>query len=245
MPQVFGRTSMSLAAAVLLTCTQVVADTDDWDEEQSLPWELAEQKADPWEGFNRKIFVFNDTLDRWALRPLASGYRKITPDPVQDGIHNVFQNVGEVRNLANNLVQGKFHDAGVDTARFLFNSTFGVLGVFDVATKMGLQRNNEDFGQTLGRWGVASGPYVVLPLLGPSTVRDAFGRVPDSFASPYLYVNDVPARNTAFGLEIIDTRAKLIPLERYVTGDRYRFIRNAYLQNREYRISDGEVVDDF
>ncbi|AKX44273.1 hypothetical protein AKN87_03585 [Thiopseudomonas alkaliphila] len=240
----FGRVSLSLAAAALLSSTQVLAE-EEWDEDQDLPWEAAEKAADPWESFNRKVFVFNDTLDRWALRPLAAGYRKITPDPVEDGIHNMFQNVGEFRNLANNLVQGKMHEAGVDTARFLFNTTFGLLGFFDVATKMGLQRNQEDFGQTLGKWGVSSGPYLVLPFFGPSTVRDALGKLPDSYNSPYRYINDVPVRNSSFALDVVDTRAKLIPLERYMTGDRYRFIRNAYLQNREYRVNDGDVVDDF
>ncbi len=143
------------------------------------------------------------------------------------------------------MLQLKLHDAGVDTARFMFNSTFGVLGFFDVATKMGLQRNDEDFGQTLGSWGVKSGPYVVLPLLGPSTVRDSIALYPDSYVNAYRYVDDVPVRNSVFALNIVDTRAKLLSAERLIRGDRYRFIRNAYLQNREFRVMDGNVVDDF
>ncbi|BBP82843.1 hypothetical protein PHLH8_24850 [Pseudomonas sp. Pc102] len=131
-----------------------------------LPLAAGAAESDPWEGVNRVIFRFNDTLDTYALKPVAQGYQAVTPDFVEDGVHNVFSNVGDVGNLANDLLQAKFHDAGVDTGRLIFNTTFGLLGVFDVATRMGLQRNDEDFGQTLGAWGVGSGPYVVLPLLG-------------------------------------------------------------------------------
>ncbi|HHX35411.1 MAG TPA: VacJ family lipoprotein [Gammaproteobacteria bacterium] len=208
-------------------------------------WEDFGENEDPWESMNRAVFRFNDTLDRWALKPIAKGYQKVTPDVVEDGVHNVFRNLGEVKNLANNLLQFKLHDAGVDTARFLFNSSFGLLGFFDVATKMGLQRNDEDFGQTLGRWGVNSGPYLVLPLFGPSTVRDTVALYPDSFTSQYRYINDVPVRNSMFALNIVDTRASLLGTERLVVGDKYRFIRNAFLQNREFKVLDGNVVDDF
>ncbi|GGJ78848.1 MlaA family lipoprotein [Pseudomonas matsuisoli] len=200
---------------------------------------------DPWESVNRPIFTFNDTLDTYALKPIAQGYQKVTPQFVEDGVSNFFGNLGEVRNLLNNVLQAKFHDAGVDTSRFIFNSTFGVLGVFDVATRMGLQRSDEDFGQTLGKWGLGSGPYVVLPFFGPSSVRDAVGRVPDSYVSVYPYVDDVPVRNTLWGLGVVDTRAGLLQAERMVTGDKYIFVRNAYLQNREFRVNDGEVEDDF
>ena len=230
-----------MAGCLSLAHTAVAADADDYDD----GWEEFGENEDPWENTNRAIFRFNDAVDRWALKPIAKGYQKITPDVLEDGIHNVFRNVGEVKNLTNNVLQLKLHDAGVDTARFMFNSTFGVLGFFDVATKMGLQRSDEDFGQTLGAWGVKSGPYVVLPLLGPSTVRDAFALYPDSYVGYNRYVNDVPVRNTVFALNIVDTRAKLLSAERLIRGDRYRFIRNAYLQNREFRVMDGNVVDDF
>ncbi len=200
---------------------------------------------DPWESFNRPVFVFNDTLDTYGLKPLAQGYRAITPSIVEDGIHNMFSNVGDVKNLFNNLLQAKFTDAGIDTSRILFNSTFGLLGFFDVATKMDLQRSDEDFGLTLGAWGVDSGPYLVIPLLGPSTVRDAAGKLPDTFVEPYRYISDVSARNSIHGLDIVDTRANLLSSEKLITGDKYVFIRNAYLQSREFKVKDGQVEDDF
>ncbi|TWI53149.1 phospholipid-binding lipoprotein MlaA [Pseudomonas duriflava] len=206
---------------------------------------LAASEDDPWEGVNRVVFRFNDTLDTYALEPVAQGYDKVTPDFLQTGISNVFNNIGEVRNLANDVLQGKPHAAGVDTARFLMNTTIGMLGFFDVASHAGLARNDEDFGQTFGWWGMKSGPYVVLPFFGPSTVRDTFGRIPDSYSAPYPYMNDVAARNTMMGLGIVDTRANLLDAEKMITGDKYIFIRNAYLQNREFRVQDGKVEDDF
>lgn len=202
-------------------------------------------EEDPWEGFNRAIFRFNDTLDTYALKPLAQGYQAVTPQFLEDGVHNIFGNLGDVGNLANDLLQGKLHAAGVDTSRLLFNTTIGVLGFFDVATRMGLQRNDEDFGQTFGAWGLGSGPYVVLPLLGPSTVRDTAGKVPDSLLEPYPYIGDVSARNVVRGVDVVDTRASLLSAERLISGDKYIFIRNAYLQNREFRVKDGQVEDDF
>ncbi|AIG02099.1 VacJ family lipoprotein [Pseudomonas fluorescens] len=210
-----------------------------------VPFAAQAAEDDPWESINRPIFTFNDTVDTYALKPLAQGYQFITPQFVEDGIHNFFRNIGDVGNLANNVLQLKPHQAGVDTARLLVNTTFGVLGLIDVGTKMGLQRSDEDFGQTLGYWGVGSGPYVMLPLLGPSTLRDAPSIYVDSFAAPYRYMNDIPSRNSAFGLDIIDTRASLLSAEKLINGDKYTFIRNAYLQNREFKVKDGNVVDDF
>jgi phospholipid-binding lipoprotein MlaA len=205
----------------------------------------AASEEDPWESINRPIFRFNDLLDTYALKPLAQGYQAITPQFLEDGIHNMFRNVGDVGNLANDVLQAKPQAAGVDTARLMFNTTFGVLGFFDVGTKMGLQRNDEDFGQTLGYWGVRSGPYVMLPFFGPSTLRDAPSKYVDSYAKPYRYMNDIPARNMAIGMDVIDTRASLLSAEKLVSGDKYTFIRNAYLQNREFKVKDGKVEDDF
>ncbi|AYF86269.1 MULTISPECIES: VacJ family lipoprotein [unclassified Pseudomonas] len=210
-----------------------------------LPIAANAAEEDPWEGFNRVMFRFNDTLDTYALKPVAKGYQTVTPQFLEDGIHNVFNNVGDVGNLANDLFQAKFHNAGVDTSRLVFNTTFGLLGFFDVATTMGLQRNDEDFGQTLGYWGVSSGPYLVIPFLGPSTVRDAGGKVPDSFLEPYPYIDHVPTRNVTRAVDVVDTRASLLSAEKLITGDKYIFIRNAYLQNREFKVKDGEVEDDF
>ena len=208
---------------------------------------MAAQAAeeDPWESVNRVIFRFNDTVDTYALKPIAQGYQIITPQFVEDGVHNFFNNIGDVGNFANNVLQAKPAAAGVDTARLIFNTTFGLLGFIDVGTKMGLQRSDEDFGQTLGYWGVQSGPYVVIPLLGPSTVRDAVAKYPDTYTSPYKYIDHVPTRNTALGVNLVDTRASLLSAERLINGDKYIFIRNAFLQNREFRVKDGQVTDDF
>jgi len=205
----------------------------------------AATEEDPWEVVNRPIFKFNDTLDTYALKPLAKGYQAVTPQFLEDGIHNIFRNLGDVTNLANDVLQLKPHAAGVDTARLIVNTTFGLGGFFDVGTKMGLQRNDEDFGQTLGYWGLPSGPYVVIPLLGPSTVRDGLAKYPDTYTKPYRYIDHVPTRNSIFALDVIDTRASLLPAEKLVQGDKYIFIRNAYLQNREFKVKDGEVEDDF
>lgn len=210
-----------------------------------LPTATALAEDDPLESFNRVVFRFNDTLDTYALKPVAQGYQKVTPQIVEDGVHNFFGNLGDVRNLAHDLLQGKFHDAGVDTSRLLMNTTFGLLGFFDVATKMGLARNDEDFGQTLGAWGVGSGPYLVMPLFGPTTVRDGLAGIADDFLEPYMYVDHIPTRNSALALDVIDKRASLLKVERMVGGDKYVFVRNAYLQTREFRVRDGQVEDDF
>ena len=210
-----------------------------------LPLAANAAEEDPWEGFNRPVFSFNDTLDTYALKPVAKGYQAVTPQLFEDGVHNVFRNIGDVTNLANNLLQGKVHDAGVDGGRLIFNTTFGLLGFFDVASEMGLQRNDEDFGQTLGAWGLGSGPYLVVPFLGPSSLRDAPAKIPDSFLGPYPYIDHVPTRNVTRAVNVVDTRASLLSAEKMVSGDKYIFVRNAYLQNREFRVKDGEVVDDF
>ncbi|HLA30087.1 MAG: hypothetical protein A2Y50_06250 [Pseudomonadales bacterium RIFCSPLOWO2_12_59_9] len=210
-----------------------------------LPALAQASEEDPWQGYNRFMFRINDNIDAYTLKPLAKGYQAVTPQVLEDGVHNVFRNIGDVGNLANNLLQGKVQDAGVDTGRLIFNTSFGLLGFFDVASKMGLPRSDEDFGQTLGAWGLGSGPYVVLPLLGPSTVRDAFGKVPDSMLTAQAYIDHVPTRNLVHGINAVDTRASLLSAERLISGDKYLFIRNAYLQNREFRMRDGEVEDDF
>ncbi|MFN3580139.1 MAG: VacJ family lipoprotein [Pseudomonas sp.] len=202
---------------------------------------------DPWEPVNRAVFRFNDTVDTYSLKPIAKTYDRFMPKPLNDGISNVFNNLGEPKNFVNNTLQGKPHDAGVDLARFLLNTMVGGLGVFDVATRMGLQRNDEDFGQTIGSWGVPSGPYVVLPLMGPSTVRDTGARIPEHFAryTPASRIDHVPTRNTTIGTDLVDTRAALLAQEGLIRGDRYTFVRNAFLQNREYKVRDGDVEDPF
>ena len=223
----------------LMVVAPVAAQEEDYDQQWHNP--------DPWEPVNRAVFRFNDTLDTYALKPVAKGYDRVMPQFLNDGISNVFNNLGEPKNLVNNVLQGKIDDAGVDLARFLMNTTVGVVGIVDVATRMGLQRNDEDFGLTLGAWGVKSGPYVMLPLLGPSTVRDTGGFAIEGLAD-YSYrgqMDHVPSRNTAIGVDIVDTRAGLLSQERLIRGDKYRFIRNAWLQNREFKVMDGQVEYEF
>ena len=203
-------------------------------------------ERDPWEGLNRKVFAFNDTLDSYVLKPVAEGYQWLTPDPVEDGVSNVFSNLWTLTTIANDLLQFKFAQAASDTGRFLINTTVGLLGVFDVATHMGLEKHEEDFGQTLGYWGVGSGPYVVVPLFGPYTVRDGFGRVVDGVTTDYVgNLDHVPTRNQLIGLRVVDGRASLLDAEELITGDRYSFIRDAYLQRRDYLVNDGVVEDNF
>ncbi len=207
--------------------------------------EMDRANTDPWEGFNRKIFVFNETLDKHLLRPVAQGYRKVTPDVVDRGVTNIFNNLDDVLVFANSLFQLKGHSAAVSLSRFIFNTTFGIAGFFDVATEFGLEKQEEDFGQTLGYWGVGPGPFLMLPVLGPSTVRDAVARVPDVYMDPTYYWLTTPEAVAVAMVEGIDRRADLIPGESLIIGDRYSFIRNVYLQRREYLIQDGQVEDPF
>ncbi len=207
----------------------------------SAPVSAVASEGDPWEGYNRAMFTFNEQIDKYALKPVAQGYRFIMPDMAETGVSNFFGNLGDIRSAVNSLLQGKADDALTSTARIVFNSTFGLAGLIDVATPMGLEKKREGFGQTLAVWGVDSGPYVVLPFLGPSTVRDGIGMVPDWYLTPVTYVDDVRTRNTLYGLALIDARAQLLQAEQIISGDKYIFVRDAYLQRREYLIYDGEI----
>jgi phospholipid-binding lipoprotein MlaA len=198
--------------------------------------------VDPWEGFNRAMFSFNDTLDRYALKPAAQGYKAITPDLVETGVSNFFGNLSDIGSMVNNLLQLKGNAAGQDLGRVIFNSTVGLGGVIDIATPMGLPEHNEDFGQTLGYWGVDTGPYLVLPLLGPSNIRDGIGRIPDSMVDPVGEVNPIRTRNQLTALRIIDTRAGLFAAEELLTGDGYTAMRDAYMQRREFLVNDGKAA---
>lgn len=220
-------------AVMMLVCGAAVAAEDGAD------------PRDPLEGWNRKIFAFNDVADRYVLKPVAKGYQYVTPNTVEQSIGNFFNNIGEVQSMGNDLLQGKPSNAMVDIARFVINSTVGVLGLFDVAGHIGLPREPEDFGQTLAVWGVGSGPYLVLPLLGPSTLRDGTGLAVDSFASVEGAIDPERARYYMKALDIIDTRASLLNSEELISGDRYGFLRDAYLQRRQFLINDGELEDNF
>lgn len=200
--------------------------------------------ADPLEGLNRGTFAFNEAADKVVLTPLAKGYQAVTPSFVRSGVSNAFGNVGDVGTAVNNLLQGKPGNAVSDVGRVLVNSTLGILGLYDVATPMGLDKNNEDFGQTLGKWGVPSGPYLVLPLMGPSTLRDAFGRVPDRYAGYSRYVDHIPTRNVLTATEIINLRAELLATTKTLDEaslDKYQFLRDAFLQRRLSQVHDGKV----
>lgn len=206
---------------------------------------LAYAEDDPLESVNRVTFKFNDYLDRYFMKPVAKGYRKVTPDFMEEGISNFFDNLGEPFNILHSLLQGKPKDAGSDTLRLLVNSTVGLFGFIDIGSRIGLEKHDEDLGQTLGVWGVDSGPYLVLPFFGPSTIRDAFGRVPDSYMSPKQYIEPDIRRNQAYVLDAVSVRANLLDKEKLVAGDRYTFIRDAYLQNRKFKVTDGETSDEF
>ena len=203
-----------------------------------------EVDPDPWIGMNRGLWAFNDTLDRWLLRPIARGYRAITPDPIEEGLSNFFDNLQVPGTAMNQLLQGKPRETASDAGRFLLNSTLGVLGIFDVATGMGFPQHDEDFGQTLAVWGVAQGPYFVIPIRGPSTVTHAGGMFVDALTNPIGYINDVRARNITLGLYFLDLRKRLLSAEVLVQGDEYLFVRDAFLQRRDFLILDGQIEDD-
>ena len=205
-----------------------------------------DHNPDPWEPMNRKIFEFNDVADRWVLKPVARGYQWVTPDPVESGVGNVFANLGTLTTIVNDLLQAKFLQAASDTGRFVVNTTVGLAGIFDVATPLGLKKHNEDFGQTLGYWGVGSGPYVVVPFFGSYTLRSGTGSLFETQSTDVIhYIDDVPTRNQAWGTRVIDRRASLLAAEKLITGDRYSFIRDAYLQQRQFLVNDGAVKDTF
>jgi phospholipid-binding lipoprotein MlaA len=197
---------------------------------------------DPMESYNRAMHTFNDELDKAIIKPLAEGYRTITPKPVDRGITNFFSNLDDVVSAVNNLLQFKLHRAASDVGRVVVNSTIGILGFFDVATNMDMPRYDEDFGQTLGAWGMGPGPYFVLPILGPSSIRDTFGLVADWYTDPVRYVKGDDWRYGLVGLRGIDMRADLLTASKVLDEaalDPYNFTRDAYLQKRR-----NDVYDD-
>ena len=203
---------------------------------------MSNNPRDPFEGFNRGVFNFNDKVDQVALKPVAQAYRAVVPSVVQTGVGNFFGNLGDVWTGVNNILQGKVGDGVSDFMRFAVNSTIGIVGLLDISSEAGLPKHKEDFGQTLGKWGVASGPYVVLPLLGSSTIRDTAALPLDFKGDLWSYKDPVSLRNTGTGIRLIDARASVLDASDLIESaalDRYSFIRDAYLQRRESRINDG------
>jgi phospholipid-binding lipoprotein MlaA len=225
----FRRCFPTIAVALLVGC----APTN----------QLLRDDPDPFEGYNRAMFAFNDAVDKAIFKPVAEVYQAVLPDPVIAGVTNFFSNLNDVVVLVNDLLQFKLHQAVMDSSRVVFNTTFGVLGLFDVASRMELPKHNEDFGQTLGYWGFSEGYYVVLPILGPSTVRDTFGLVGNFYTNPVTWATDSEAVEwSLWGLDLINRRAGLLRVERAFAEaqiDPYSFRRGAYLQQRRNLVHDG------
>ena len=199
--------------------------------------------GDPIEPINRGIYSFNSTFDHYLFKPIAKGYDFVVPGPIKTGVTNVFQNVSDVQSLVSDALQLKGAKFGDDLGRVMLNTTFGIAGIFDLATPMGIERGNEDIGQTLGYWGIGAGPYLVIPFLGPSSLRDAVGRYGDAQINPVSFVSSVPVRNSLTGLSVVDARVGLFPAEDLLNQaalDKYTFLRSAYLQRRQSLVLDGK-----
>ena len=203
---------------------------------------------DPFEGYNRVMHSFNDTVDKNVLKPVAQGYDFVMPAPASKGVSNFFSNLNEITVIINDVLQFKMMQAFEDTSRFAINSTIGIVGLVDVASDFGFKKNNEDFGQTIGAWGISPGPYLVLPFLGPRDVRDTVGLVGDFYTAPVTHVQGPDARNPIMATRIIDDRANLLKAEKVLNEaaiDEYAYIRDAYLQRRQNLVHDGNPPEEF
>jgi len=218
---------LCLILSILFLCTSVNSDND------------------PLEDINRTTLLINQKLDKVIATPVAKFYGKITPDIVELGIYNAISNIDDINISINNILQGKFKEGFSDILRFTINSSIGIGGLLDVASRMGFKKHDEDFGQTLAVWGVPHGPYIMLPGLGPSSLRDTIGMIPDAFLSPSILLDHEPTIYSLKFLDLIDTRARYLGLETIVIGEEYIFIRDAYYQNRKYDTFDGDVEDNF
>jgi phospholipid-binding lipoprotein MlaA len=212
----------------------------------SLPPNAPRSPQDPWEPFNRGVYRFNDKLDRAVAKPVAREYVKIVPRPLRTCVTNFFSNLETPSVMVNDALQGKFLAAGNDLGRFVLNTTVGIAGLLDPATSAGLARNNEDFGQTLGKWGVRPGPFIEIPLLGPSDLRDAPARFVDSYLNPRQYIKNNYIKYGLYVPDYVDRRAALLPLDDTLQHayDPYAFVRDAYLERRAYLVSDGRITDE-
>ena len=205
---------------------------------------FGEEIDDPFEDLNRDIFIFNEKLDEKLLKPAALTYRKVTPQFARTGVTNFFNNLEEIDTTINQVLQGEIKFAFNDASRFVINSTIGLLGLIDVASKMGLERHEEDFGQTLGVWGFNSGPYIMIPFLGPSNPRDLLSRPISSFLSGTFAMEDNDVKLTLIGIDALETRERLLDAETLIIGDKYIFVKDAYVQSREYEINNGSTEND-
>ena len=199
---------------------------------------------DPYEKSNRKVFEFNNKIDKLFLRPVTDFYDKATPEFAQTSITNFFANLDDIRISINNLLQGNVVESMSDITRFFINSIFGLGGFFDVASEMGLEKHSEDFGQTLGKWGAKPGPYLMLPFYGPSSPRDLVGRPISGVLSGTFSIEESDVRLSITALDALETRARLLDVESLIVGDKYTFIKNSYLQYSEFEVQDGEEIED-
>ena len=240
----------SVTATIGVLGNDAIVANSEADAETDSEADSKEKNVDPWEAWNRPMSSFNYVLDKAILKPAAKGYKYIAPEVVENSVSRFFGNLGEISNMVNNLLQWKPRQAVNSAGRFLVNSTLGVGGLLEVASTFGLPKKDaEDFGQTLGDWGVGSGPYLVLPFLGPSTLRDAPARIVDWQLDPVNELNDDVAQAALNVTDLINTRAGFLDQEGIISGDTYLFVRDAYLQRREFLVNDGEVdeeeIDDF
>ena len=236
-----------LILAILGGCASVRPEVSAGAADQPKPTTRLASKADPLEALNRQVFAFNEAVDGAVLKPVAQGYRAVVPDVVQTGVNNVFGNVADVWSAANHLLQGKGKSGLSMTARFLTNTVVGVGGLVDVATPLGLERESEDFGLTLGHWGLAAGPYVMLPLMGPSSLRDLAALPLDRRIRLPALVSAADQRNALLALELVQKRADLLSaggVMSQIALDRYVFVREAYLARRRSAVYDGEPPEE-
>ena len=203
----------------------------------------AKEINDPYENLNRKTYEFNENLDEKIAKPIAQLYSKFPP-PIKNGVTNFFNNLEEVDTFINQLLQGKPKESLNDLTRFIINSTIGLAGFIDVASKIGLERHEEDFGQTLGVWGVGQGPYIMLPVLGPSTLRDTLSRPVSSFLSVTFHMTEADVNIALKSIDAIETRERLLEVESLLSGDKYSFVKDAYIQSINYEVKDGIDVED-
>jgi phospholipid-binding lipoprotein MlaA len=212
----------------------------------TLPPNAPRSPQDPWESWNRGVYRFNDKLDRAVAKPVARAYVRVVPQPLRTGVTNFFANIDTPMVMINDALQGKPKAAGNDLGRFLLNSTVGIGGLFDPATSAGLSRNYEDFGLTLGHWGVHPGPFIELPVLGPSDLRDGPTKLVDAYMKPTAYIKNDYIRYGLYLPYVVDLRASLLPLEETLKNvyDPYAFIRDGYLARRAYLVSDGKVTEE-